>query len=70
MKSGWPGSSPLGSAGRLETSIAGFSKGVENEELIKRRRFTDDGEPIPFPTMAEGAFFLRSIRMGRPICSE
>ncbi|MDH5619220.1 MAG: thioredoxin family protein, partial [Gammaproteobacteria bacterium] len=31
----------------------GLSKGVENEELIKRRRFTDDGEPIPFPTMAE-----------------
>lgn len=31
----------------------GLSKGVENEERIKRRRFTDDGEPIPFPTMAE-----------------
>lgn len=31
----------------------GLSRGVENEELIKRRRFTDDGEPIPFPTLAE-----------------
>ena len=31
----------------------GLSKGVEDEELIRRRRFTDDGEPIPFPTMAE-----------------
>ena len=30
-----------------------LSRGVENEELIKRRRFTDDGEPIPFPTLAE-----------------
>jgi thiol:disulfide interchange protein len=32
---------------------AGLSKGVEDEELIKRRRYTDDGEPIPFPTLAE-----------------
>lgn len=31
----------------------GLSMGVEDEELIRRRRFTDDGEPIPFPTMAE-----------------
>ena len=31
----------------------GLSKGVEDEELVRRRRFTDDGEPIPFPTMAE-----------------
>ncbi|MDH3619751.1 MAG: redoxin domain-containing protein [Gammaproteobacteria bacterium] len=31
----------------------GLSKGVEDEELVKRRRYTDDGEPIPFPTMAE-----------------
>jgi len=31
----------------------GLSKGVENEERIKRRRFTDDGEPIPFPSLAE-----------------
>jgi|GEM_PF-38210 len=31
----------------------GLSKGVENEERVKRRRFTDDGDPIPFPTMAE-----------------
>jgi len=31
----------------------GLSRGVANEELIKRRRYTDDGEPIPFPTLAE-----------------
>ena len=31
----------------------GLSHGVEGEELVKRRRFTDDGEPIPFPTLAE-----------------
>jgi thiol-disulfide isomerase/thioredoxin len=31
----------------------GLSIGVENEELMKKRRYTDDGEPIPFPTLAE-----------------
>ncbi len=31
----------------------GLSVGVENEELIKRRRYEDDGTPIPFPTLAE-----------------
>ncbi len=31
----------------------GLSIGVENEERVKRRRYTDDGEPIPFPTLAE-----------------
>lgn len=31
----------------------GFSRGVEGAELVKRRRFTDDGEPIPLQTMAE-----------------
>ena len=31
----------------------GLSTGVEDEELIKRRRFEDDGTPIPFPTLAE-----------------
>ena len=31
----------------------GLSEGVEDLELIKRRRFDDDGNPIPFPTLAE-----------------
>ena len=30
-----------------------LSVGVENEELVRRRRYTDDGEPIAFPTLAE-----------------
>ncbi|MEL7185476.1 MAG: thioredoxin family protein [Pseudomonadota bacterium] len=31
----------------------GLSRGVEDAELVERRRFDDDGEPIPFPTLAE-----------------
>ncbi len=31
----------------------GLSAGVEDEELQKRRRFDDDGTPIPFQTLAE-----------------
>lgn len=31
----------------------GLSIGVENEDLQKRQRFTNDGKPIPFPTLAE-----------------
>lgn len=31
----------------------GLGNGVEGEELVKRRRFTNDGDPIPFPTLAE-----------------
>ncbi len=31
----------------------GLSEGVESEELVKRRRYNDDGTPIPFPTLGE-----------------
>jgi thiol:disulfide interchange protein DsbD len=47
---------PADRAGHRQRGIelaTGLSKGVESEELIRRRRFTDDGEPIPFPTMAD-----------------
>ena len=49
----------------------GLSKGVESAELVKRRRFTDDGEPIPFPTLGEAEkdllYNLQFLTVGSPI---
>ncbi len=33
--------------------LEGLSEGVEDQELVRRRRFLDDGTPISFQTMAE-----------------
>ena len=55
-------------------SIAsGLSAGVENEELVKRRRFEDDGTPIPFQTLAEAerdlVYNLNHLTVGRMLPS-
>ena len=51
-------------------SIAkGLSAGVEDAELEKRRRFDDDGTPIPFQTLAEAErdllYNLNHLTVGR-----
>ena len=49
----------------------GLSEGVEREELIRRRRFNDDGSPIPFPSMADAEkdllYNLSFLTVGEPI---
>lgn len=50
---------------------AGLSAGVEDEELEKRRRFEDDGTPIPFQTLAEAErdllYNLNHLTVGRKL---
>ena len=53
-------------------SIArGLSAGVEHAELEKRRRFNDDGTPIPFQTLAEAerdlVYNLNHLTVGRKL---
>lgn len=53
-------------------SIAeGLSVGVEDAELEKRRRFDDDGAPIPFQTLAEAErdllYNLNHLTVGRKL---
>ena len=53
-------------------SIAhGLSAGVEDAELQKRRRFDDDGTPIPFQTLAEAErnliYNLNHLTVGRKL---
>ena len=53
-------------------SIAeGLSAGVEDAELEKRRRFDDDGTPIPFQTLAEAErdllYNLNHLTVGRKL---
>lgn len=55
-------------------SIAkGLSAGVEDAELEKRRRFDDDGTPIPFQTLAEAErdllYNLNHLTVGRKLPS-
>ena len=49
----------------------GLSAGVEYEELQKRRRFEDDGTPIPFQTLAEAErdllYNLNHLTVGRKL---
>lgn len=49
----------------------GLSAGVEEEELVKRRRFDDDGTPIPFQTLAEAErdllYNLHHLTVGRKL---
>ena len=49
----------------------GLSAGVEDEELEKRRRFEDDGTPIPFQTLAEAErdllYNLNHLTVGRKL---
>ena len=49
----------------------GLSAGVEGEELVKRRRFDDDGTPIPFQTLAEAErdllYNLNHLTVGRKL---
>ena len=49
----------------------GLSAGVEGEELQKRRRFEDDGTPIPFQTLAEAErdllYNLNHLTVGRQL---
>ena len=49
----------------------GLSTGVEDEELMKRRRFDDDGTPIPFQTLAEAErdllYNLNHLTVGRKL---
>ena len=49
----------------------GLSAGVEDEELEKRRRFDDDGTPIPFQTLAEAEqdllYNLNHLTVGRKL---
>ena len=49
----------------------GLSAGVEDEELQKRRRFEDDGTPIPFQTLAEAErdllYNLNHLTVGRKL---
>ena len=49
----------------------GLSVGVEEEELVKRRRFDDDGTPIPFQTLAEAErdllYNLNHLTVGRKL---
>ena len=48
-----------------------LSAGVEDEELEKRRRFEDDGTPIPFQTLAEAErdllYNLNHLTVGRKL---
>ena len=50
---------------------AGLSAGVEDEELEKRRRFEDDGTPVPFQTLAEAErdllYNLNHLTVGRKL---
>ena len=49
----------------------GLSAGVEDAELEKRRRFDDDGTPIPFQTLAEAErdllYNLNHLTVGRKL---
>ena len=49
----------------------GLSAGVEDEELAKRRRFDDDGTPIPFQTLAAAErdllYNLNHLTVGRKL---
>jgi thiol:disulfide interchange protein DsbD len=50
---------------------AGLSAGVEDAELEKRRRFDDDGTPIPFQTLAQAErdllYNLNHLTVGRKL---
>ena len=51
--------------------VQGLSVGVEEEELEKRRRFDDDGTPIPFQTLADAErdllYNLNHLTVGRKL---
>ena len=57
--------------GRALAIAEGLSAGVEQEELVKRRRFDDDGTPIPFQTLAEAErdllYNLNHLTVGRQL---
>ena len=56
---------------RALATAEGLSAGVEEEELVKRRRFDDDGTPIPFQTLAEAErdllYNLNHLTVGRQL---
>ena len=57
--------------GRALAIAEGLSAGVEQEGLVKRRRFDDDGTPIPFQTLAEAErdllYNLNHLTVGRQL---